>query len=129
MKYANYILLISFIWINVTCNKDMMDLRDTLKISIHASDEDLTSGFVNYGDGTVINFSKLNKKFDTTLAHIFKTIDPDSDYIRITVGFRDNNYSGDNIYSVKSKKIFITKLYYSLPLSVGMLSLGSPRAS
>ena len=102
--------------VSLIINKDTMNINDTLKVRIHASSEDLSSGNIEYGDGTIVYFSNLKKEFDTTMTHIYKTISPDLDYFKVTVSIK-----GNNLFTVETKNVFITKHYYALSLSVGMV--------
>jgi hypothetical protein len=87
-----------------------MDLNDTLKIILHASDSTLNNGSLDFKDGTIISFSNLNHTFDTTIMHVYAQLGTYS----VTAIFSDGNTS-------TTSSVYITvQHYYELSLIIGM---------
>ena len=51
-------------------NKTTVNIGDTLKVTVHASDATLSNGSLDFKDGTIINFINVTRVFDTTSVHV-----------------------------------------------------------
>jgi hypothetical protein len=56
---------------SIIFNKNTLDINDTLKIKIHPAKKSLTNGTIDFGDGSIINFSNLIEGVDTIFIHSY----------------------------------------------------------
>lgn len=99
--------------INLSKNKSELMLGDTLKVTLYASDDKPLFGVLDFGDETVIYFTKEQSIIDTTFAHVYTY----PQYYNITARFDDGFTSASKQTSV----LIVTNYYFSMSLSVGMV--------
>jgi hypothetical protein len=97
-------------FVHMKANTSNLRLGDTLKLSLHVSDPTLSDGSLDFEDGTVIYFSKLNHVLDTMITYVYSQ--PGEYYIKVTFNDGRNPYIG--VYGVMVYR------YYELSLAVGM---------
>jgi hypothetical protein len=66
-------------------DKTVLEFGDTLRLVLHASDTSLSSGSVDFADGTILEFTHLDHRIDTTILHAYAH----SGTYRITSTFHD----------------------------------------
>jgi hypothetical protein len=97
--------------VTLVVNKTSLNIGDTLKVTLHASDATLSNGTLDFKDGSIIPFSKLNRTFDTTIAHVYSQLGTYS----VAASFSDG-YSATNAFASVT-----IQHYYILSFSVGMV--------
>lgn len=97
-------------FVSLSLNKTILDIKDTLQLNIHASHRTLTSGILDFGDGTIINFLNLPTIFDTTIFYNYSQMGT----FNISTIFRNKDTTSSISSSVDIKH------YYSINLSNGM---------
>ena len=98
--------------LKLTVNNKNPELGDTLRITIHASDPTLSTGELNFWDGTLIKFINLSSEFDTTIYHLYTWAGKHT----ITATFGNGNS-----YTFSSVSINIKYYYYSSSFKVGTI--------
>ena len=99
--------------LSITANSKTITLGDTLKIRIRVTDTITFNGYLNFGDGTVFNFSNLKGTFDTTIAHLYTELRLDSNPYIVTTEF------GNSYKSISNSLSITTNIYFRLSFAVG----------
>ncbi len=87
---------------------------ETVRITLHAEDPTLTAGSVDFKDGTIVTFSRLYRKLDTTLAHVFQA----NGMYAVQASFTDGDLTAE-AYAPLS--VFPITRAFQCDLSVGMV--------
>lgn len=94
VEVANYSPLII-----MSTNTTILEVDDSLNVTLHVSGSNLTNGYLDFKDGTIITFSDLNLVLDTTVVHKFTLVG----LYNITASFTDGDTTATTSIAIQVK--------------------------